>query len=225
MQTHYKYEESLNAQCIAGIDEAGRGALAGPVVAASVIIPKSKVPLMLPLGIKDSKCLSQQQRIRLFAHIIQHCYYGIGLASIEEIDSLNILNATLLAMHRALDAVHCVTHSYNSQTGSQKCNIPKNELPNEYDVDYVLVDGNINPFHGVYGSQCLVGGDSFCISIAAASIVAKVYRDNLMTELQKKYVQYSFAKHKGYGTKLHFFEIENHGMTAEHRTSFLRKRA
>lgn len=174
---------------IAGVDEAGRGPLAGPVVAAAVILPRDGV---LP-GVFDSKQLSDQRRRVLRDEILEVAEASVGIADVDEIDALNILRATHLAMHRAV-------------AGLKK-------------VEYVLVDGL-----PVKGFPCpaenMVKGDARSASIAAASIVAKVYRDELMEKLDEEYPGYGFAAHKGYGTALHLQALRELGVTPVHRRSF-----
>ena len=179
---------------IAGVDEAGRGPLAGPVVAAAVIIEDYFDELD---GINDSKKLTEKKREKLYDIIREKCKVGVGIASENEIDKINILNATFLAMRRALE-----------QVGG-------------YDI--VLVDGNhkIREYSGK--QQEIIKGDGRSVSIAAASIIAKVYRDNIMKELALKYPNYRFEKHKGYGTKLHRELLLAHGACEIHRKSFLKK--
>ncbi|MCP1223830.1 ribonuclease HII [Sebaldella sp. S0638] len=179
---------------IAGVDEAGRGPLAGPVVAAAVIIEDYFDELD---GINDSKKLTEKKREKLYDIIREKCKVGVGIASENEIDKINILNATFLAMRRALE-----------QVGG-------------YDI--VLVDGNhkIREYSGK--QQEIIKGDGRSMSIAAASIIAKVYRDNIMKELALKYPDYRFEKHKGYGTKLHRELLLAHGACEIHRKSFLKK--
>lgn len=191
------YEEEALTQgfhSICGIDEAGRGPLAGPVCAAAVILP---VGCQLE-GLNDSKKLSEKKREALFQPILsQALSYGIGWASEAEIDELNILQATFLAMCRAVEAM---------------------ELP----PDYALVDGNRMPALAIPG-KAIVKGDGKSPSIAAASILAKVSRDRLLCEWDQKYPQYGFAKHKGYGTKTHYAAIREYGVLPVHRQSFLKK--
>lgn len=175
---------------VAGIDEAGRGPLAGPVVAAAVVLPDS---FDLP-GLTDSKKLSEKKRETLFPEIRRQALaYGIGLASAPEIDRLNILQATLLAMQRAL-----------RKLGK---------------ADYLLIDG-ITPLPVETPQQTLKKGDSRSLSIAAASVLAKVARDRIMLALDRQYPAYGFAGHKGYGTAAHLAAIAEHGPAAPHRLSF-----
>ena len=174
---------------IAGVDEAGRGPLAGPVVAAAVILPRDRE---LP-GVFDSKQLSDARRRVLRDEIMAIAQVGVGVAEVHEIDSLNILKATHLAMHRAV-------------AGLEK-------------VDIVLVDGL--PVRGFpCPAENMIKGDAKSASIAAASIVAKVYRDELMEELDKIYPGYGFAAHKGYGTAVHLEALRRLGVTPMHRKSF-----
>ncbi len=175
---------------IAGIDEAGRGPLAGPVVASAVIIhnPEFKE------RIDDSKKLTARLRERAFLEILNHCDVGIGLVSEQDIDRVNIYNATLLAMKRAVK-----------------------ELKKQ--PDYLLIDGKMD-IHLPQPRAYLINGDSLSISIACASIIAKVFRDILMTEQDKSYPQYGFNRHKGYGTSEHMENIRKYGLCPIHRKSF-----
>ena len=178
---------------VCGIDEAGRGPLAGPVFAAAVILPQSVVID----GLDDSKKLSEKKRDMLFEEIKARAVYAVASASESEIDEINILNATFLAMRRAFDA-----------------------LPQRPQA--ALVDGNRLP-KLPDPAKAIVKGDSLSASIAAASIMAKVSRDRYMLELDKKYPEYCFAKHKGYGTKLHYEKIREYGISEVHRRTFLKK--
>lgn len=188
-----KYRE-LGNKLICGVDEAGRGPLAGPVCAAAVILP----PDLIIEGVNDSKKLSAKKREKLYDEICEKSIdYSIAYATVEEIDNINILNATHLAMERSV-----------------------NGLKNSPDV--VLVDGNSLP-KWKYNSEAIIKGDTLSHSIACASILAKVTRDRLMIEESKKYSHYFFEKHKGYGTKLHIDMIREHGPCEIHRKSFLRK--
>lgn len=186
------YAEGYNLIC--GVDEAGRGPLAGPVYAAAVILPRDAVID----GLNDSKKLTEKKRDALFDVITERALtYGIASASVEEIEELNILNATFLAMNRAIAKLD-----------------PAPEL--------ALIDGNRNTGIAV-PSRCVVKGDSRCADIAAASVLAKVSRDRYMLNLAEKYPQYHFEQHKGYGTKLHYEALREYGPSPEHRPSFLRK--
>lgn len=179
---------------ICGVDEAGRGPLAGPVCAAAVILPRS---LDIP-GLNDSKKLSEKKREELFDVICREAAaYGIAFAGVEEIEKFNILNATFLAMNRAIAKLGVMP-------------------------ELALIDGNRNTGIEI-NSRCIVKGDSKCADIAAASILAKVTRDRYMYEMAEKYPQYHFDKHKGYGTKLHYEAIREFGPSPIHRMSFLRK--
>ena len=186
------YDSGVKLLC--GVDEAGRGPLAGPVCAAAVILPRG----LEIEGLNDSKKLSEKKREALFDVITGKALaYGIAFADVEEIERLNILEATFLAMNRAIEKLRI-----------------KPEL--------ALIDGNRNKGITV-PSRCVVKGDSKCADIAAASILAKVTRDRLMLEMAEKYPQYHFQQHKGYGTKLHYEAIREYGPSPIHRLSFLRK--
>lgn len=186
--------KSKGYNVICGVDEAGRGPLAGPVFAAAVILPEGHIIE----GVNDSKKLSEKKRDLLFDKIIDECVcYSIGTASEREIDEINILQATFLAMKRAFDGL-------------------------EIKPDLALVDGNqIPPVNA--DVLTIVKGDGKSASIAAASIIAKVSRDRYMIELAKQYPQYEFERHKGYGTKLHYEKIAEHGICEAHRKTFLKK--
>ena len=175
---------------IAGIDEAGRGPWAGPVVSAAVILNEKNIPD----GLNDSKKLSEKKRLSLFSSIYNFHSVGVGISSIEEIDTMNVLQATFLSMSRAVNDL--------------------NPQP-----EHVLVDGNLDP--GLdFKTDCIVKGDSASLSIAAASIIAKVTRDNLMIELDGEYPYYCWKKNKGYGTKKHMEALRENGPTKYHRLSF-----
>ena len=193
----WQIEDELFANGIAvicGVDEAGRGPLAGPVCAAAVILPPH---LEIP-GLDDSKKLSDKRRRELFPIIKEQAIaYGIGLASHEEIDEINILQATFLAMKRALAQL-------------------------EGKADFALIDGNRETDFGV-PVQTVVKGDSRSANIAAASVLAKVTRDDIMEAMAEEYPQYGFEIHKGYGTKAHYAALTAHGPSPIHRMSFLKK--
>lgn len=185
---------------VVGIDEAGRGPWAGPVVAAAVIIKNHQLAADLTLNLDDSKKISPLKREKLFARLLQeqkagHIQIGIGQASCQEIDEFNILQATFLAMKRALE-----------------------KIPNQPKL--ALLDGNQTPTVFPCPCRSIVKGDGRSLSIAAASIVAKVYRDHLMKELAKKYPGYGFEKNSGYGTSLHLQGLKKYGVTPEHRHSY-----
>lgn len=179
---------------ICGVDEAGRGPLCGPVVAAAVILPKNEIIE----GVNDSKKLTEKKREVLFDVIKEKAVaVGVGISDVEVIEEVNILNATKLAMRQAIENL-------------------------EVNPDYVLIDGN----QGIDISisfETVVSGDARSESIAAASIIAKVTRDRMLVEYDKKYPEYGFAKHKGYGTKAHIAAIKEHGLTHIHRPSFCKK--
>lgn len=187
-----KYNNGYNIIC--GVDEAGRGPLAGPVYAAAVVLKRGQTIE----GVNDSKKLSEKKRELLFDKIIAQCEdYSIGTASEKEIDEINILQATFLAMKRAVEGL-------------------------SLRPDCALVDGNqVPPLN--CDVETVIKGDSKSESIAAASILAKVSRDRYMLEMAEKYPQYGFEKHKGYGTKLHYEMIEKYGICEIHRKSFLKK--
>ena len=194
------WEEELLKQdfmAIAGVDEAGCGPLAGPVVAATVILPIHKLadPSFL-IGLNDSKKLSDKQKNRLFDEISMECHFAVGTASVEEIDQINIRQADYLAMERAVRSLKMAP-------------------------DALLIDAWRLPFWHAY-QQGIPQGDAKVRSIAAASIIAKVTRDRLMVEIDLQYPQYGFARHKGYGTKLHYEAIATHGLCPQHRRSFLK---
>ncbi len=194
----YLFEQNaLNSgyKVVCGIDEAGRGPLAGPVHAAAVILP-----LGLEIeGLNDSKKLSEKKREQLFDIICEKALdFSIGVATEKEIDEINILNATFLAMHRAVEGL-------------------------KIKPDYALIDGNQYPKIPFVMEETVVKGDAKSMSIAAASILAKVSRDRFMLEKTKEYPQYQFEKHKGYGTKLHYEMLAEYGPSPIHRMSFLKK--
>ena len=175
---------------IAGIDEAGRGPWAGPVISAAVILNEENIPD----GLNDSKKLSKKQRVSLYSAIYNFHSVGVGISSIEEIDSMNILQATFLSMRRAVEDL-------NPQ--------PEN----------ILVDGNLDPCLD-FKTECIVKGDSVSLSIAAASIIAKVTRDNIMKVYHQLYPHYNFKNNKGYGSKEHYEKLEKYGPSKIHRLSF-----
>ena len=186
------YDKGLKLIC--GVDEAGRGPLAGPVCAAAVILPAGvEIP-----GLNDSKKLTDKKRRELFPIIKEKAIaYGIAFADEQEIDEINILQATFLAMERAV-----------SQISVQP--------------EFILIDGNRNRDFGV-PSATVVHGDSLSASIAAASILAKVTRDDVMLQMAEQYPGYGFEIHKGYGTKAHYAAIESLGVCPIHRMTFLKK--
>lgn len=182
---------------VCGVDEVGRGPWAGPVVAAAVVLKADGLPAELGRGIDDSKKLAPARRDRLFAWLVEHAHIGIGQASVEEIDAHNILEATMLAMARAVDALA------GSGLG----------------LSLALVDGNRAPRLSC-PARTVVRGDGLSLSIAAASIVAKVSRDRLMTKLAESHPGYGFERNFGYGTPAHRLALERLGPTPQHRRSF-----
>ena len=192
--TMWEIEDSLGLRLICGVDEAGRGPLAGPVCAAAVILPEH---LQIP-GLNDSKKLTDKKRRELFPVIQEQAIaYGIGLASEQEIDEINILQATFLAMRRALDQL-------------------------TVSPEIALIDGNRETDFGL-PVKTVVKGDSLSANIAAASVLAKVTRDNIMVELAQQYPEYGFEIHKGYGTKAHYEALRTYGPCPIHRKTFLKK--
>lgn len=186
------HENGYNVVC--GVDEAGRGPLAGPVFAAAVILPENYSHEIL----NDSKKLSEKKRDLVYDDIVRDALcWSVGIADEKEIDEINILNATFLAMKRAVDGL-------------------------KIKPDLAYIDGNQYPKIGVK-EITIVKGDSKCMSVAAASIIAKVSRDRFMLEIAEKYPEYQFSKHKGYGTKLHYEMIEKYGVSPVHRRTFLKK--
>ena len=185
------YDKGYRAVC--GVDEAGRGPLCGPVVAAACILPAG----LVIEGLNDSKKLTEKRREQLFDTIKEQALaYSIAEASVEEIDAMNILEADLLAMRRAISGL----------------SIP---------ADFALIDGNIARDFPI-PARAVVHGDAICPSIAAASILAKVTRDRLCIELDRAYPQYGIAQHKGYGTKAHMEALRTYGPSPIHRKKFIR---
>lgn len=179
---------------VCGVDEAGRGPLAGPVCAAAVILPEG----VIIDGVNDSKKLSEKKRESLFDVIREQALsYSIAYATVDEIEEINILNATMLAMRRAIDGLDIKT-------------------------DYAMIDGNKIPPIDI-DAECIVKGDAKSMSIACASILAKVSRDRLLYKYAEEYPMYGFDKHKGYGTKVHREAILKYGPCPYHRKSFLKK--
>ena len=184
---------SDTVRVICGVDEAGRGPLMGPVVAAACILP----PDVVIKGLDDSKKLSEKKRELLFDEIREKAIaYSVASASVEEIEEINILNAAMLAMKRAIESL-------------------------EIKADFALIDGNCSRGFSI-PTKTVVGGDAKVPSIAAASILAKVTRDRLCYEYDKQYPEYGFGKHKGYGTKLHMEALRKYGPSPVHRPSFLK---
>lgn len=193
----HKFENEAKSKgfnIVCGVDEAGRGPLAGPVCAAAVILPDG----LIIDGLNDSKKISEKKREALYDVIKEKAVaYSIAMADEKEIDEINILQATFLAMRRAVEGLSVTP-------------------------DFVLVDGNRDPGLGI-PTQTVIKGDALSASIAAASILAKVTRDRFMLEISEQYPEYQFPKHKGYGTKLHYEMLEKYGISPIHRRSFLKK--
>ena len=188
MLASYLHKNKIEVGC----DEAGRGCLAGPVIAAAVILPKNFKHLLL----NDSKQLSEKKRFLLRTEIKEHAIaYAIGIVDHKEIDEINILNASILAMHRALDQI-------------------KNPF------DSILVDGNRFKKYNKTEHHCIIKGDGKYLSIAAASILAKTYRDDLMKKIHLEHPQYQWENNKGYPTKSHRAAIKKIGISQYHRKSF-----
>ena len=197
LEVLFETERSLHRQgidLVCGVDEAGRGPLAGPVCAAAVILPEG---CELP-GLDDSKKLTEKRREALYDEVTSKALsYGIAFASVEEIEQMNILSAALLAMNRAI---------------AQLDPVPA----------LALIDGNTTRSIAV-PARAIVGGDGKCACIAAASVLAKVTRDRYMRRLDEQYPQYGFAAHKGYGTKAHYAAVDEYGLCPAHRPSFFKK--
>lgn len=187
---NFALENKLSGM-VAGVDEAGRGPLAGPVIAAAVVFIDKTTIID---GINDSKKLTPQRRHILYQEIISMARFGIGIASVAEINLLNILEATKLSMKRALINLNL-------------------------EIDYVLVDGN-QPLQVKWPAKSIINGDSLSVSIAAASIIAKVTRDQLMQELHDQHPAYNWYNNKGYGTKEHIRAMYHYGITKHHRDKF-----
>lgn len=190
----FSFESAARARgfaCIAGVDEVGRGPLAGPVIAAAVILDSAAIPE----GLNDSKKLSEKRRLALLARIEASAQVGLGAATVEEIDTHNILRASHIAMRRAVDA-----------------------LPVR--PDFLLIDGNLIPHDLTLPAQAIVKGDSRSVSIAAASIVAKIRRDHVMRDLAQHFPGYGWDRNAGYPTKSHKEALRNLGVTPHHRRSF-----
>lgn len=195
----FELENSLNC-VVAGIDEAGRGPWAGPVVAGAVVIMDKNLADELVKGLDDSKKISAKKREKLYLKLLEEeqkgkLAIGVGEASAQEIDEINILQATFLAMKRAAKSL-------------------------KVNPEFAIIDGNQTPRDFPCKTKTVIKGDAKCMSISAASIVAKVYRDRLMTDLAKKYPYYAFEKNAGYGTAAHIAGLKQFGITPEHRKSY-----
>lgn len=201
MYPNFDIENSFGKyKVIAGIDEAGRGPLCGPVFASCVVVNRNNYPKK----VNDSKKITENNREKIFEEILyleqhQDLFFGIGAANVEEIETINIRNATKLAMKR----------SYENLLSKYLINI-----------DCVIVDGNFTPEIST-NSKYIIKGDQKSISIATASIIAKVSRDNLLKEMDKEFPEYNWRKNKGYGTKQHLEAIEKYGICKYHRKSFI----
>jgi len=198
MQPSFLIENNFDTHLVCGIDEAGRGPLAGPVVACCIILDRSQNFT----GINDSKKLTKKIRQQFFADLINHHQYGIGVVSNQVIDQINILEATKLAMFQAYQNLH------------QKYQV----FP-----EVILVDGNFQPFKAtdkIIEIKPIVKGDQQSLSIACASIIAKEYRDKLMEDYHQQFPEYGFNRHSGYGTKIHIDAIKKYGIKSIHRQTF-----
>lgn len=203
----------LGYHCIVGVDEAGRGPLAGPVVAAAVALKDQAFEIKHQENeklwdlIRDSKTLSKKQREKAFDFIHEYFYVGIGLIHADTIDRVNILQATFLAMKSAVASLK------KQLTMNSEQKLTDEEI-------YLLIDGNQKILNCSYQQEAVIGGDGTVKSIAAASIVAKVMRDRMMEKYDREYPGYGFAKHKGYGTKVHLDALRRLGPSPIHRMSF-----
>ncbi len=194
MSLLYKFDKNYN-KIVLGVDEAGRGPLAGPVVASAVLIHDYLEEFDM---INDSKKISEKKREKLYKTIMENCSVGVGIVSASEIDKHNILNATFIAMNRAIASI-------------------------KSNYELVLVDGNQKIRNFENKQEPVVKGDGKSLSIAAASIIAKVTRDRMMVDYAIKYPEYNFEKHKGYGTKMHREILLKKGACPIHRQTFLKK--
>ena len=188
-----EYEKTYDG-AVCGVDEVGRGPWSGPVVACAVVLKNGTLPDDILTVLDDSKKLTAQKRQALYEPLMQHCHFSIGQCSVDEIDELNILQATMKAMKRAIKGL----------------NVP---------IVGALIDGNKIPDLNI-PAQAIIKGDSISISIAAASVIAKIYRDTLMQELALQYPHYGWESNAGYGTKKHIEGLEKHGITQHHRKSY-----
>lgn len=189
--THETQAQAHGAHCIAGVDEAGRGPLAGPVVAAAVVLDPSRIPP----GLGDSKALSAKRRFELYDALLGVADVSVGQASVVEIDEINVLRASHLAMTRALSGLRAAP-------------------------DLALIDGNMLPKELTCAGQAIVKGDARCLSIAAASIAAKCIRDRIMVDLAQQHPGYGWDRNMGYPTKAHKAALKKLGLTPHHRRSF-----
>ena len=201
---NWDFERLLCTTPCIGVDEAGRGPLAGPVVAAAVMLPDKLEAT--PVKLMDSKAISESARNLSYDWIKAHCLVGIGAASVREIEQLNILEASMLAMQRAVERLE----HYGAQSNKQ---LPVKKVP-------LLIDGTKAPLSLAPRALCVIKGDKRCPSIAAASIVAKVMRDRIMQNLDARYPCYGYAQHKGYPTQKHRKSIAENGISVHHRRTF-----
>jgi ribonuclease HII len=185
----FSFENNYPNKIIAGVDEAGRGPWAGPVVAAAVILDRNN----FPEGLNDSKKISKAKREKLYEQIISSAKYGVGIVTNQQIDEINILQATKLAMKIAIEKIS---------------------------PEVALIDGNQNLNIDGVTSQAIISGDALSLSISAASIIAKVTRDRLMEQLHLQHPQYNWVKNSGYGTKDHIIALDKYGVTEHHRKSY-----
>lgn len=190
---------NLGHSLVGGLDEAGRGPLAGPVVAACVVVDKNTLQKITAIPelqkVNDSKKLTEKKRAELYEIIIKEFPFSIGISDNHTVDNINVLQATFLAMKKALGGL-------------------------KIKPDFILVDGSLPISNTSFKQKPIINGDALVFSIAAASIIAKVTRDNIMMEMHKKYPQYCFNQHKGYGTKLHMDRLKEFGCSPIHRKSF-----
>ncbi len=209
------FDQQFNAP-ICGIDEVGRGPLAGPVVSACVFIPEENLDNTIWAQITDSKKISAIKREKLFEPIKELCFYGLGEVTCQEIDQLNIHHATLLAMKRAYASMmSCLDVIEASQVNIGDLKVkPKGDSKM-----MALIDGKFAPDIPCE-TQTVIKGDSLSLSIGAASILAKLTRDRLMTKLHEEYPHYAWDRNAGYGTKAHMEGLQSHGLTPFHRLSF-----
>ena len=191
---HLEHEHTFDG-AVCGVDEVGRGPWAGPVITCAVVLKNSTLPNEILSVLDDSKKLTDKKRQALYLPLKEHCHYAIGECSVAEIDKYNILQATMIAMTRAIESLKTPFVG-------------------------VLIDGNHIPENLSVPAKCIIKGDSISLSIAAASVLAKVYRDTLMKNLAKEHPYYGWDTNAGYGTKTHKAGIEEYGITPHHRTSF-----
>lgn len=227
---------------VIGCDEVGRGCLAGPVVACAVVLPQQveskKLKVIKSLGIKDSKLLTSSQREKISPLLKEICLWSIGIVSEKEIDRINIHNASLLAMRKAVEGLQLFTSIPSASDLSAVALAKEEESLKALNTDkgsfrsdafgrdeavrsaFIYIDGKFQIPNFPISQQAVVGGDNKVMSIAAASIIAKVCRDELMQEFEKQFPNYEFGKHKGYATALHRSKIKKHGLCSIHRLSF-----